>query len=319
MPVFNSRAYIAHAVESILSQTLRDFEFIIIDDGSTDGSSRILDAYARHDARIVLVRQANGGVAAASNRGVSLARGEFIARMDHDDIAMPDRFQRQVDYLRDNPDCVAVGGQVLMIDSEGLPLRVYSVPQSHEQIEAALGRHWAMFHPTMMARSEVVRAVGGYSVRFSNMEDLDLFFKLAERGRLANLPDILLQYRQHFSSICHTKGLEEHQRLRQQIMAEVSQRRGREVAPLPKTPAAPERRQPSRRELHWSYEKMWAWWALDSSHVQSARRHALRALKTGPHRLETWVLLWCVLRGYLAKHRTDTSQPANRQDAEAAA
>ncbi|MCI0364311.1 MAG: glycosyltransferase [Phycisphaerales bacterium] len=301
MPVYNSRRYLAKAVESILNQTFRDFEFIIVDDGSNDGSSEILERYKRQDDRIALIRQTNGGVSAASNRGIALARGEFLARMDHDDVSMPHRFQAQIDYLRAHPDCVAVGSPVLMIDSEGLPIRRHAVPQTHDEIESALVNptKWAMFHPTMMARADVMRDLGGYSLEFCNLEDLDVFFKLAERGRLANLPDVLVHYRQHFASICYTKSMD-HPRLHVRILEEASKRRGAdltlqldrqylELKPMPK---------PRAGATRWAYEIMWAWWALDSRYVETARRHALKAFRIRPLSPATWLLLWCVLRGH---------------------
>jgi len=304
MPVYNSQRFVGQAVESILNQTYRDFELIIVDDGSTDGSYDILQDYARSDDRIVLVRQANGGVAAASNRGLAVSRGEFLARMDHDDIAMPYRFQRQVEYLKSHPECLAVGGKVLMIDTEGYPIRVCDVALTHEEIEARMPSNWAIFHPTMMARIQAMRSIGGYSIEFSNMEDLDLYLKLAEHGRLANIPEVLLQYRQHFSSLCYTKGRNEHQHLRERIVEEASKRRGKDLKPLMLKPATRTVERPTKgnwlgeRETRWAYEKMWAWWALESSYIATARRHALKALRIEPFRFETWLLLWCALRGH---------------------
>src|SRR5688572_2344250 len=127
MPLHNARHYVAKAIESILDQTFADIEFIIVDDGSTDGSDEIALRYAKRDARVRLIRQPNAGVSAASNAGIALARGEFLARMDHDDISISTRLQQQVEYLRANPDCVAVGGQAMFIDQRGFPLRLMRV------------------------------------------------------------------------------------------------------------------------------------------------------------------------------------------------
>lgn len=299
MPVFNSRPYVAQAVQSVLAQSFRDFEFIIIDDGSTDGTADVLRHWAARDNRIQLIQQRNMGVCAASNRGLELARGEFYARMDHDDIALPHRLERQLAFLQQHPECVATGGQVLMIDSDGFPIRIPPVPLTHDQIEAAFTHHWSMFHPTLMARMAAMRDVGGYSLEFNAIEDLDLFIKLAEKGRLANLPEVVLQYRQHIQSICYTLN---HRQLVQRaaVLHEAQKRRGRPLedpqrvldmanAPLESKPW---------RETHWSFEKMWAWWALTAGYVTTARRHALRALRLGPLRQESWLLLWCAMRGH---------------------
>jgi glycosyltransferase involved in cell wall biosynthesis len=297
MPLHNARPYVAKAIDSILRQTFSDFEFIIVDDGSTDGSSDIAQRYAARDSRIRLVRQANTGVSAASNAGISMARGEFIARMDHDDISVHTRLQQQVKYLQTHAECVAVGGQAMFIDELGLPLRLFGVPLAHEAIDTALLSTWGMFHPTMMARTEALRAIGGYSLEFCNLEDLDVFLKLAEFGRMANLPGVLVHYRQHFRSICHSKAMEHH-RLRRRILEEASKRRGRDLSgflALAKDSGARDVRQRSAR---WRYEKMWAWWALESSFLGSARRHALKALLIAPFEPESWVLLVCALRGH---------------------
>jgi glycosyltransferase involved in cell wall biosynthesis len=299
MPVFNSRRFVAAAIRSILGQTFTDLELVIVDDGSTDGTSEILLQLAQQDRRIVLLRQTNAGVSAASNRGLAIARGEFIARMDHDDISLPHRLATQVEFLRTHPDCVAVGSHVLMIDREGLPLRVQRVPLTHEEIEADLMHldRWAMFHPSMMARGDVMRELGGYSLEFCNLEDLDLFVKLAERGRLANLPEVLVQYRQHFSSICFTTA-PEHARLREAIFREASRRRGRDLMPsLVGDPPPDDGAWARRRNQPAEFEKMWAWWALDSGFVTTARRHAAKAFAMRPFRLESWRLLACALRG----------------------
>lgn len=303
MPVFNSRRYISLAVESILAQTFRDFEFIIIDDGSSDGTGDILRQYAARDPRIILIHQHNQGVSAAANRGLAIARGEFLARMDHDDIALPQRLQRQVDFLRQHPECVAVGAQVLMIDCDEFPIRIPLAPQTHEQIEAAFTHEWAIFHPTLMARTAVMREVGGYSLEYTAIEDLDLFIKLAERGRLANLPEVLLKYRQHIRSVCYTQ-YEKQAAQMAAVLRDAEKRRGKPVngrsGAAPQAPAGPPNVPSTQhwRQTHWSFEKMWAWWALTAGYVSTARRHALRALRLGPLRQESWLLLWCAMRGH---------------------
>src|ERR1700726_1508117 len=114
MPVYNAERYVAEAVESILSQTFADFEFIIIDDGSKDRSLAILEEYAARDPRIRLVSRPNTGIVKALNQGLALASGELVARMDADDIAMPERLAKQRDYLADHPECVMVGSRVLV-------------------------------------------------------------------------------------------------------------------------------------------------------------------------------------------------------------
>lgn len=297
MPVYNARPYIAAAVRSVLDQTFADFELIIIDDGSTDGTADILRRLAAADPRINLLHQKNSGVCCASNRGLVAARGEFFARMDHDDVALPDRLLRQVEFMRANPEVVAVGAQVLMIDTDDMPIRIATVPLTHEKIEEMFSMDWSIFHPTLMARMDVIRAIGGYSVQYNSMEDLDLFIRLAERGRLANLPQVLLKYRQHITSICYSRSREQLIQM-QELFREAAQRRGKPLTNRYENLEEALKHVERPRQRKWSYEKMWAWWALTAGYVPTARRHAVRALTLGPLRYETWLLMWCALRGH---------------------
>jgi glycosyltransferase involved in cell wall biosynthesis len=109
MPMYNAAPYVGEAVRSVLGQTFSDFELIVIDDGSKDDSATEVERAAKGDARLRLIRQSNSGVSVASNKGTELARGEFLARADSDDICLPNRLEKQVGYLREHPDCVAVG------------------------------------------------------------------------------------------------------------------------------------------------------------------------------------------------------------------
>src|SRR5258707_867025 len=200
MPVYNSERYVEQAVESILRQTFADFEFLITDDGSTDSSLAQLRRYAARDARIRLTSRPNTGCVKALIEMVPLARGKYIARMDADDISMPERFERQVQFLEQNPECVAVSSKVLLMDPDGAPMKYAGEKQTHEEIDSAhlRGEGGAMSHPAVMIRSDAMRAIGGYRLRRD--EDLDLFLRLAECGRVANLPDALLHYRVHLNS-----------------------------------------------------------------------------------------------------------------------
>src|SRR5512135_2066099 len=135
MPVYNAQRYVAEAIESILAQTFTDFEFLIIDDGSTDGSLPILERYARRHDRIRLISRANTGYLVALNEMLGIARGEFIARMDADDIALPERFERQLCYLADHPGCVMVGSRVIIIGPDGSPLTIMGEALTHEEID----------------------------------------------------------------------------------------------------------------------------------------------------------------------------------------
>ena len=190
MPVYNARPFLAEAIDSITKQTFQDLEFIIIDDGSTDGSFELSQAAARDDSRIRLIRQSHAGVTAALNRGViGPAQGEFVARMDADDISLPERFEIQADALDRQPDVLAIGSFVQRIDADGDTIAVSKWPLTHEEIDAGLLRgRGGLAHPTAMIRSGALRAVGGYRQKFAFAQDKDLWLRLAERGRLQNLP-----------------------------------------------------------------------------------------------------------------------------------
>src|SRR5262245_42523683 len=137
MPVYNGVRYLERAVESVLSQTCTDFELIIIDDGSTDDSLAMLRRYEADDSRVRLVSRPNTGYVIALNEMVALARAPFMARMDADDVSLPGRFERQMTYMTEHPECVACGSRIMLIDSEGDPIREMSLSTTHEEIDAA--------------------------------------------------------------------------------------------------------------------------------------------------------------------------------------
>ncbi len=204
MSVYNAEKYLREAVDSILNQSFTDFEFIIIDDCSTDGSAEILFEFSEKDDRIRLITNDNNcGLTLSLNKGLRLANGEFIARMDGDDIADVNRFEKQIAYMLEHNDCVVLSGKVAFIDSDGMKLGESDNPLGHVDIE---GRLWqgfgsAMVHAAVMFRKAAVDKVGGYRIEAGRSEDLDLYLRLGEVGKLANLQDILLQFRRHCKSV----------------------------------------------------------------------------------------------------------------------
>lgn len=207
MSVYNGRPYLDKAVESILSQTFRDFEFIIIDDGSTDGSIEDLKRYAACDSRIRLVIQENRGLTKSLNTGLKLACGKYIARMDADDIAFPERFEKQVAALDENPNLVMLGANVELITEYGIRLGLRPQGKGHGDIRRRLllGDGSAMTHPVVMYHRQAALDIGSYDERFSTGQDLDLFLRLSEVGLVENLPETLLDWRQHMESINRTQ------------------------------------------------------------------------------------------------------------------
>ena len=292
MPVYNAEAYLAEAVKSVLSQTFEDFDFVIVNDGSTDRSGKMLEEFARADRRINLISRPNTGIVGALNDGLKAAEAPLIARMDADDVSVPMRLQRQVDYMKAHPECVALGGRVVGTDPYGCVLFRSEHKLTHEEIDAELlkGVGWALVHPAVMMRREAVEKVGGYRKEFQWVEDLDLFLRLAEIGRLANLSEELLLYRQHTTSVNRTRG-EEQARLADACVRDAYRRRGKAVpdgwrfVPKPK---------PSKDEQLLT----WAWRAMNDGNVPIARRHAMAAWKSSPFSVESWRILFCALRGH---------------------
>lgn len=206
LPIYNADRFVGAAIESILDQGFGDFELLIHDDGSSDGSFALAQGYAERDNRIRLTRGENQGVFATRNAMMADARGEYIAVMDADDIALPDRFEKQVAFLDAHADHVCVGGRQMLIDDDGFRLGPATVPTEHDEIDAAnLTGRAAVAHPTTMMRADAVARIGGYDGSYSSAGDLDIWLRLAEVGKLANLPDVVLLYRLTSSGITARK------------------------------------------------------------------------------------------------------------------
>ena len=195
MPVYNGEKYLAEAVESILGQTLRDFEFVIINDGSTDGSADILRRYQQEDARIRFYHQENQGWVASANRGCQLAQGEYIARMDHDDVSLPERLARQVWYLEAHPEIGVLGTWIQEIDSSGLTRDTRRKLTMPRVIEWGLCFESCLANPTVMMRRAVIERLGFYRAEATYAADYDLWARALSVTQLANIPEVLLQYR----------------------------------------------------------------------------------------------------------------------------
>lgn len=201
MPAYNAAGTIREAIESILAQTMRDFSLIVVNDGSTDETPAILTALSREDRRIHVVTTPNGGIVNARNEGLRHTAAEYVAVLDSDDIAFPDRLERQLAYMEARPHCVGVGGVVEHMDENGVPLKGLTQPgaPSDSNPAQAPAREPYMVHSTVMMRRAVVMDIGGYR-HVPHSEDSDLFWRLQERGDLVNLPDTFAKYRVHTQS-----------------------------------------------------------------------------------------------------------------------
>jgi GT2 family glycosyltransferase len=292
MPVYNAERYVGKAIESILNQEFGDFELLIVNDGSTDGSLAILQEYAAQDRRIRLTSRPNVGLAGSRNELLDAARSDLVACMDADDISLPNRLDMQVEYLREHPDCVLVGSRVIIIDPDGQPLQIMGQHLEHDAIDQALmnGEGQVIYNPTVMFRKQVAQRVGAYRREFDWAEDLDLFLRMAEVGRLANLPQSLLAYREHLSKTGHVNVQRQSIGARN-ALEEAHRRRGHAV---PEWLTSFEVRRPCVADLY----KTWAWWALSSGYISTARKHAWASMTHAPLSIASWRLLYCTLRGF---------------------
>ena len=191
MPVYNSERFLQEAVNSILNQTYQDYEFIIVDDGSTDRTSNILANIKDH--RVIIIRQANRGVGEALNKGLEIARGEYIARMDADDISLRNRFECQVTYLDRHPEVAALGTAVLEIDEKGRPIRPLLLAASRYTVQRVVKSYSPIVHPSVMMRTSIIKGEGGYRSDYG--EDHVLWISLTKKYPVENIRRILLLLR----------------------------------------------------------------------------------------------------------------------------
>lgn len=209
MSVYNGEPYISDAIESILSQTFKAFEFIIIDDGSTDRSCDIIEKYKANDPRIILVKQTNQGLVSSLNKGLGIARSPLIARMDADDIALEERLEKQVLFINSHPDVLALGTAIRLIDQANKPIKDIVFPTRSEQLLPLMKKSNQMAHPSVLFSRDAVIEIGGYREILQYAEDYDLWLRLSEIGRIENLSEVLLLYRDHTSNISKTHNLKQ--------------------------------------------------------------------------------------------------------------
>lgn len=200
MPAYNTEKYIAEAIESVLVQTFTDFEFLIINDGSTDGTEAIIRSYP--DPRIRVVSRENKGLIASLNEGLALARAPLIARFDADDVCLPERLQVQYDFMEAHTDHVLVGSDVIYTDEEGAPiLQLNAGGYTDAEIRARFYEKCPFFHPSVLVRKSVLQAAGGYPKGALLFEDWLLWRRVLEEGKVAVLPQVLVRMRLNPGSV----------------------------------------------------------------------------------------------------------------------
>jgi glycosyltransferase involved in cell wall biosynthesis len=231
MSVYNGEEYLREAVDSILNQSFRDFEFLIINDGSTDSTKGIIESY--DDPRIQLIDNGeNIGLTRSLNRGLRLSRGEYIVRQDHDDVSMPERLERQVEFLDRHPEAVVVASNFQIINSENILIKV----DYRRARDTALIAWRLLFynclagHSQVMFRRKNILDLGGYSEEYAFSQDHNLWLRINEVGRISSIPDVLIKKREHEDSITSRfKEIQEENSLKQSQHA-LSKLIGKEIS-----------------------------------------------------------------------------------------
>jgi len=204
MPAYNAERYLTEAIESVLAQTWKDFELIILDDGSKDRTLEIAQSYARRDRRVRVESHANIGIAPTLNKGLALAESEWVVQMHADDVMMPNRIERQLAFVAEHPELAVASCWIKHIDAEGrIIAKGSSSLTTHDAVQKLLIANVliGISHPACIMRKSAVQAVGGYREQFRVNEDIDLWGRLLERGyKILVQPECLLKYRVHAGS-----------------------------------------------------------------------------------------------------------------------
>ncbi|MDB5697216.1 MAG: hypothetical protein JWN69_20 [Alphaproteobacteria bacterium] len=201
IPARNAALYLSDALESLAAQTFDDFEIIVVDNGSTDQTADILNQWLRREPRLRVLSVARPGLAAALNAGIAEARAPLIARLDADDVALPDRLARQYRVFAERPELGLLGSAVELVDRHGRKIGERHRPLTDDDLRRFQLNGSGFVHSTVMYRRDVFDRAGGYRVGLNCVEDYDLWLRMSEVTEIANLPDILVHYRIHASSM----------------------------------------------------------------------------------------------------------------------
>jgi glycosyltransferase involved in cell wall biosynthesis len=204
---FNCEDFIGESIESVLSQTYRNFEYLLIDDGSTDRSRRIIKKYADRDSRICCITKNHTGLTDSLNFGLGRVRGKWVARLDADDIAMPYRFRDQLNFVEEHRNVSLLGGGCVEIDEFGIDVRYHKYPSDHNTLMKRLRTISKYFpHSSAFFNSQIAKDLGGYNPRFSRSQDLDLWLRIGEIGEIACLDAPVIKLRKHGNMISNADG-----------------------------------------------------------------------------------------------------------------
>lgn len=204
MPIYNAERYLTQAIDSILSQTLENFELILINDASTDKTLQIINKFKKKDKRIRIINnKKNLQMAESLNLAIDQADSDIIARMDQDDISLPNRLKVQYAFMQSHPNVAIVGNDVLIINENGKVISKRTYPTVSNHLKETMFRYSAFAHPTVMFRKHAFQKVKGYDPKKHPCEDIDLWFRLGRESQFASIPSFLLKYRLSFISGSH--------------------------------------------------------------------------------------------------------------------
>jgi glycosyltransferase involved in cell wall biosynthesis len=275
MSVFNGEKFLSETIDSVLNQSFRDFEFVIVDDGSTDATADILSKYVLRDGRIRVLGDGKRGRAASLNLAISLANGKYVANTDADDLSMPRRLEEQVAFMENNPEVGVLGGAFELVTDSGAVIDVIRHPLEDSQMRSAMLRYNPICHSSVILRKNIVLASGGYRSTFEPSEDYDLWLKMSECSRMANLPDVIVRYRLHANQLSVRK-------VERQILcvlaasAAAEKRRSGKPDPfadnLEITPKIVESLGVTEQRIRTAFEEAYGWWIsrLKDSNSQAA-------------------------------------------------
>ena len=286
LPAYNAESYIDSAVASICAQTFADFEFVIVNDGSTDATETILRKWAGQDARIKLISRPNTGYVKALTEAIEKSTAPLIARMDADDLALPGRFEKQVAFLNANRHVTVVGSSYELMDDQSRKLHVLRQPTDNDTLQKlCLAGTTPICHPAAMFRRDAYVRVGGYDEAYCPAEDLDLWLRLGEVGELACIDEVLIRYRLHPGSVSEKRQSKQVDAVRR-ASAAAAKRRGIDNA---FTADAGWREQgPAGRQQQLL---KYGWWAFNSGEKATARWYGRRAVRESPLSSAAWKLL----------------------------
>lgn len=211
MSVYNAELYLSDAIKSILNQTYNNFEFIIINDGSTDKSLEIMEGFVRQDSRIVLISRGNKGLITSLNEGIKKAKGKYIARMDADDISLPIRFEEQIKFMEENEDIGVCGSWVEAFADDST--QILRFPSDNSMLKTLLFFNTSFAHPTVIIRRDLLTRYNiFYNKAFIGTEDYELWIRLSDYTKFSTIPKILLRYRVLESSVTRSMDREVNKR-----------------------------------------------------------------------------------------------------------